>query len=190
MAAEKSSVNNSSTKRLLVLVLLLPAFAIAHALGVPIPGLSEAPDGNHKRDRTAVVSIPNFVSESWYSGAEEYVKAEADHRQAGVPLVVYFYTDWCPYCKKFDREILTSIEVIKFMNSVVKVRVNPETGPEEATLANRYGVRGYPSIFVVDPQTGTPTKVYPFKQVGGSFVPVEPLEFVRACGQAAGNKAP
>ena len=171
----------SNTRPLLpVLLVLLVAAAIAHALGVPVPVLSTVLERN-KGSRISEGSRPEFASEKWYRGASEYVKAEADQRQLGAPLIVYFYTDWCSYCKKFDRDILTSPEVNQFMSSVVKVRVNPEAGQDEAALASQYGVTGYPSIFVVDAQTGRPRKVYPFKRVGGTFVPVEPTEFVAAC---------
>lgn len=165
---------------MLAVLLLLLAVAIGYALGMPIPGVSNAFNKNNEQDEVAV-SRREFLSEFWYSGAHEYPKAEAEQRNLRVPLVVYFYTDWCRYCKKFEQDLLKSAEVSQFMNSVIKVRVNPEVGPDDQALADRYGVTRYPSIFVVDPKIGMPRKVYTFKQVGGVAVALEPSEFVRAC---------
>lgn len=100
------------------------------------------------------VSLPSRdpVSSDWQVGAEGYERGEQEQRLAKAPLVVYFFTDWCGYCKKLDAGLLAEPEVDEFLRSqVVKVRVNPETGTSEGELAARYGVHGYPSVFLVTP---------------------------------------
>ena len=71
------------------------------------------------------------------------------------------------WCKKLDAEILSTDAVEQFLQRVVKVRIDPEAGAEERAIAARFGVRGYPSVFV----SGDP----------GAMTPAE---FVAACVQA------
>lgn len=129
-----------------------------------------------------------FVSASWYSGANEYAKAEDEHLRARAPLLIYFRTDWCPYCKKLEEEILPSNEVSEFAKSVVKIRINPEAGPEERALADRFGVKGYPSIFVVSANSDKPVKIFPFRKAGETFIAATPQEFVSECRVASFNQ--
>jgi thiol-disulfide isomerase/thioredoxin len=107
------------------------------------------------------------------------------HQSMQTPLLVYFYTGWCPYCKKLDQELLPTEEVAQFMRSMNKVRINPEAGPDERALADQFGVRGYPSVFIIPVNSDAPIKIYPFKKVGETFVAVTPSEFITECEQAS-----
>jgi thiol:disulfide interchange protein len=185
---EEVSARTGSTSRTLLLALFLPvALAIGHALSTSIPGLSNAPNRIGQQDNSASepTGRADVVSHSWYSGAGEYVTAMDAHRSMQTPLLVYFYTGWCPYCKKLDQEILPTEEVAQFMRSVNKVRINPEAGPDERALADQFGVRGYPSIFIIPSNSDAPIKVYPFKKVGETFVAATPSEFIIECEQAS-----
>ena len=191
MEIARGTTSNSTLRGLLIALALLLAAIIAHALGVPIPGLSDAFNkiAEHK-SASELTSRPDYASLSWYEGASEYSKANNQHQSLRVPLLIYFRTDWCPYCKKLDRDILPLDEVSRFMKSVVKVRINPEAGADEKALAERYGVKGYPSIFILPTNSDTPTKVYPFRKVGNTFVAATPSEFVTACQEAGISKTP
>lgn len=185
---EEVSARTRSTPKTLLLALLLPvALAIGHALSVSMPGLSNASDRVGQKDNSASepTGRADLVSRSWYSGAGEYVTAMDAHRSMQTPMLVYFYTGWCPYCRKLDQEILPAEEVAQFMRSVNKVRINPEAGPDERALANQFGVKGYPSVFIIPGNSDAPVKVYPFKKVGETFVAVTPGEFINACEQAS-----
>jgi len=193
MEIEKGTTGASSNLRGLLLALcLLLALVIGHALGLPIPGLSNAINrmAKHNESASELTGRTDFASISWYEGAKEYVRAQDEHRSMQAPLLIYFHTDWCPYCKKLDRDIFPSDEVSQFMRSVVKVRINPEAGPDERVLADQFGVRGYPSVFIIPINSDAPTKIYPFKRFGETFVAVKPSEFVRACREASTTKTP
>jgi thioredoxin-related protein len=44
------------------------------------------------------------------------------------PVLLVFYTDWCRYCKKLDREVFTDTSLIALVNkSYHAVRFNAET---------------------------------------------------------------
>lgn len=127
------------------------------------------------------------VSATWFSGADGYAQAERQHKQVNAPMAVYFYTDWCPYCKRLEGNILKSDEVDRYLKNVVKVRVNPEDGEDETLLARRFGITGYPSFFIVPAGSTAPKKVTPYKRQGTGWVPMGPLDFVQACQEAAGK---
>jgi thiol-disulfide isomerase/thioredoxin len=133
------------------------------------------------------VSAPSFVAapssatlaldEGWLFGVAGYARAVEAQRQLKIPLVVYFYTDWCPYCRTLDSEYLPSAPVQDYLRGVVKVRINPEHGPAEREVANRYGVSGYPSFFVIRHSAARPIKVQPFRRISDW----SPTQFADAC---------
>ncbi len=96
---------------------------------------------------------------SWREGAAGYRQASAEAAQLQRPLLVYFRTDWCPYCRELERELLSSGEVETYLRQLSRVRVNPEAGADEDRLARAYGVDGYPALFLRTPvrrSTGAP----------------------------------
>jgi tetratricopeptide (TPR) repeat protein len=92
------------------------------------------------------------VSPSWYTRASDYEQARAEQRSTGRPMVVYVYTDWCPHCREFDRELLSALAVDRYLTGrAVKVRINPESGPEERRLAHTLGVERFPEFAMAVP---------------------------------------
>jgi thiol-disulfide isomerase/thioredoxin len=128
---------------------------------------------------SAAVTPPD---DRWLYGAAGYARALELQRELKVPLIVYFYTDWCPYCHQLDNEYLPSAPVQEYLRGVVKVRLNPEDGPDNREIANRYGVRGYPSFFVIRVPNGFPDSVNPFRKNGANLTPEQ---FVDACRRVA-----
>ena len=189
---EKVLKGTKSTSRTLLLALCLPlVLAIGHAVSTAIPGLSNITNRPAQQNSASDTSSrAEGESNPWYSGSGEYVTAMHEHRSMQTPLLVYFYTDWCPYCKKLDQEIFPSNEVVQFMRSVNKVRINPEAGPDERALADQFGVRGYPSVFILPSNSDAPIKIYPFTKVGETFVAVTPSEFLSDCEQASKSTTP
>jgi thiol-disulfide isomerase/thioredoxin len=118
------------------------------------------------------------LEDRWLRDAPGYERALQQQRELGVPLVVYFYTDWCPYCHGLDSQYLPTPPVQQYLKGVVKVRINPEHGPAESALAKQYSVTGYPSFFVMRKPSSIPAKVNPFRTAGGNLTPIQ---FARAC---------
>lgn len=99
----------------------------------------------------------------WEHGASGYRQAQAAAELSGDPLVVYFHTDWCPWCRKLNERYLRKYSVRSALANVRKVEVNPERGAAEKALFERYGGGGYPSLYVELPGSGQrPTKLSPF----------------------------
>ena len=126
---------------------------------------------------SAPTTLPNASWEGWLYGAAGYTRAVEMQKELNVPLVVYFYTDWCPYCRTLDSMYLPSAPAQDYLRGVVKVRINAEQGFAERALAKRFGVTGYPSFFVMRHSATRPVNVSPFRRVGN----LSPTQFANAC---------
>src|SRR6187455_2172202 len=83
-----------------------------------------------------VVAIRAEDLDDWSNGASAFESAMASRRDEPMPIVVYFYADWCGYCKRFNSALSEgSIDLSDF----VKVRINPEKGSKEQALAQKFG---------------------------------------------------
>ena len=110
------------------LIVLLPLAACTRpeggADGVPAPGDGVA-----------------FAAEGF---DEALARAQAENRL----VMLDFYTDWCGWCKKLDREVFGDRRVAEAARDLVAVRVNAEKGGEK--VAERFDVQGYPTVLFVD----------------------------------------
>ena len=89
------------------------------------------------------------AADGWYQGADGYELAIAEQQSSGKPILLYFHTEWCGYCKRLERDVFSTSTFGQRYGSVLKVKVNPESSRAEHSLAERYGIRGFPTVFVV-----------------------------------------
>ena len=108
---------------------------------------------------------PDF--EGWHSQAAGMNQAIGIQRNEGRPMLVYFYADWCGFCRQFETELLTDDGVNDALKDLITVRINPENGPAERRLANMYGVSGYPALFVHSGESKTLSRIDRMKLDGG-----------------------
>jgi len=69
--------------------------------------------------------------------------------EQGKPVVLVFSADWCPYCRRLERETLTDGEVARLAKEFVVFRVDmtSSTPPAETVeLAKQYGAEGLPTV--------------------------------------------
>ncbi len=92
-------------------------------------------------------------SDGWYQGAAGYEKAIQEYKQTQKPVAVYINVGWCPYCRRFEKNVLSSPAVKNFMKDKIKVSLNPEAGPRENEIVSQYRIRGFPSFFLHSPQS-------------------------------------
>ncbi len=126
-------------------------------------------------------TIKAAPEDRWLNGAAGYERAIELQRELKVPLIVYFYADWCPYCRRLDSDYLPAAPVQQYLRGVVKVRINPEQGPAEDAIAQRYGVTGYPTFLVMRNLSSPPRNIQPFRKGGANL---SPAEWVTACEKA------
>ena len=126
-------------------------------------------------------STTNAQYPKWFHGATGFAKAVEVQRELNVSLIIYFYTDWCSYCRTLDEQYLTNPSVHRALQRSITVRINPEYGVEEKQIAERYNVVGYPTFLIMDHASATPKNMQPFRK-GGNHL--SPEQFARACEKA------
>lgn len=89
------------------------------------------------------------AASDWRSSAGGYNQAIFEQTHDKVPLIVYFRTDWCGFCKALDAEVFANEKVQAYLEGFALVKVNPDSSTANKELAKQFGVTGYPSVFVV-----------------------------------------
>ena len=66
-------------------------------------------------------------------------------------LILYFYTQWCPYCKQSMPEIKKFEEYVGGLNAEnnYKITVTKIDCDENTAMANKYKIQGYPTIKLI-----------------------------------------
>ncbi len=125
------------------------------------------------------------VFDEWYLNAPGYTEAVALHQKTGQPVMVYFHTHWCGYCKKLERNLLSQKAVQQGLSGVIKVSINPEVSTREDAIGEQWGVQGYPTLYVVGDWSKPYQRLVPYVYRGGRAVMMNPREFVAAVKRAA-----
>jgi len=89
------------------------------------------------------------LAAGWYDGASGYERALTDQKTSGKPVIVYFHTAWCGYCRQLDKDVFSSSTFSQRYGSALKVSINPEKGRSEAAIARQFGIHGFPTVFVM-----------------------------------------
>jgi thiol-disulfide isomerase/thioredoxin len=66
-------------------------------------------------------------------------------------LILYFYTQWCPYCKQSMPEIKKFEDYVNGLNAEnsYKITVTKIDCDENSAMANKYKIQGYPTIKLI-----------------------------------------
>ena len=71
--------------------------------------------------------------------------------------MVYFYADWCRYCKAMDNETFKNQEIADYINNnFIPVRVNID---KEKQVAAFYGISGVPDLRFISSEGETIARV-------------------------------
>ena len=97
----------------------------------------------------------------WYTDVNKAINTSV---QSGKPLFFFFTgSDWCGWCKRLQREVFFKPEFTLWANKNVvlveldfprRTKLPKATQKQNRELAQLFGVRGYPTVWLV-----TPTKV-------------------------------
>lgn len=98
---------------------------------------------------------------NWHSFTEGIQKAKAEKK----PILVDFYTDWCTYCKKMEKETYSQKKLYEYLNkNFINIKVNAESQKKikfagkdvtEQELAMGFQVSSYPTMFFMASETET-----------------------------------
>lgn len=86
------------------------------------------------------------------------VAGEAEAKKTGKLALYYFTADWCGPCHLLDQQVFSqkavADQIAKDYVPIIVRDVSRETGknaPEMLKLADRYGLRGFPTLVVSRP---------------------------------------
>ncbi len=94
-------------------------------------------------DKPKIPDAPKAIT--WATDWDSAKKSAGDHKQL---VMADFYTDWCGWCKKLDRDTFSNSDVIQLSTRFVPLKVNASR--EGSSMAQQYGVRSYPTILFLD----------------------------------------
>ena len=127
--------------------------------------------------------------------AQALAQAKAEKKMV---LMDFTGSDWCGWCKKMDQEIYATPAFQRYAQAnLVLVELDfPQrkllstaTKQQNASLANQYGVNGYPTTVLLDSEgktLGVSSGYYP----GGAAAFIAALEKMKADGPTAAQDAP
>lgn len=145
--------------------------------GAPAP--APAPTKAKNASTASLASVRESARSSRYKDSAGYQEALRLQQENGKPIVLYFYADWCGYCARLDRNVLTQPEVKQYLESILYVSVNPEHGKNDMTLFNRFDGRGFPTVLMLT-KDQTPRDIPTY---------VSPATFLQACKAATQGRS-
>ncbi|HOK02155.1 MAG TPA: thioredoxin fold domain-containing protein [Spirochaetota bacterium] len=76
-------------------------------------------------------SNKNAGAVKWYGVQEGMDLAKKE----GKGVIMFFYTDWCIYCKMMDAEVFSDVMISSFMNeNFINIKINPEKSRETISV--------------------------------------------------------
>lgn len=79
---------------------------------------------------------------------KEFKKKSLDNNDV---IIILFYTDWCPYCKKAMPEWVKFTDYVKNINKSndFVIKTNEIDCEKESDIAEKYKIEGYPTIKLI-----------------------------------------
>ncbi len=130
----------------LALALWSGACVIGAAMGQNDPLRPLAGVGSERS--MAATEAPSFAT---ITRLDELDAAAARAREAGRPLLVDLYADWCVSCKRIEAELFPRAEISALLEGFERVRFDLTDDSEDARgLLSRYGLFGPPTLLFFD----------------------------------------
>lgn len=99
--------------------------------------------GNNNNNNNNTKEGILFFNGTW---SEAIKKSSLENK----PIFLDIAVDWCGYCKKLKRNTFSDSTVGAYFNAnFINVELDGENG-EGLILAQKYGVSGYPSLFIIN----------------------------------------
>ena len=143
-------------------------------IGVMISGCFE----KSPESQAVVVEQGDGLWKTDFSAAQKQAAAENKHI-----LLSFSGSDWCPPCMALDREVFSAPEFVAYAKTnLILVQadfprntpLSAEQGAANQTLAERFGVETFPSVFILTPQ-GRPVARTGYRP-GGSDAYIEKIK--------------
>jgi thioredoxin-related protein len=92
----------------------------------------------------SVLSASSAHAISWHRNLNSALRASSSR---GKPVLVDFYTDWCGWCKKMDKDTYSHAGVKKEAANFICVKVN---GDKNRDLVRKYNIKAYPTTLFLN----------------------------------------
>lgn len=80
-------------------------------------------------------------------------------KREGKKQMIYFYTDWCEWCQKMEKETFADEELVRFLKKFVPVKIN---GDKDKQTLKKFAISGYPTIVFTDREENVMEKIVGF----------------------------
>lgn len=77
----------------------------------------------------------------------EYERVMQIAKKDGKPIMLYFFSKYCPYCALMEQDTLADREIMKILTGFHVVRIDAEAN---RPLARRYSVNVFPAFWFLD----------------------------------------
>ncbi|MCX6584278.1 MAG: thioredoxin domain-containing protein [Candidatus Aminicenantes bacterium] len=83
----------------------------------------------------------------WQTDWQQTLKTAVEKKQ---PVLIDFYTDWCPHCKRLDELTFSDAKVGEYFSkeNYALIKINPEKDTE---AENKFKVYSYPTLVIFKP---------------------------------------
>lgn len=157
-----------------------PLLGLLFILSVVMVGPSCARDDTSSGQSSSSGQQQEGSHTKWLGFNDGLIKARSQKK----PIFVEFYTDWCPYCKMFQKETIHDAKVARMLEAeFVYVRLNAEDSNSHVNyngktlsnveLADSFSVSAFPSLVFLD-SGGKPITML------AGFIPPDQFETVLA----------
>jgi thiol-disulfide isomerase/thioredoxin/YHS domain-containing protein len=94
-----------------------------------------------------VTGAPPEAKVVWH---DDFNRALEEAQRRDCVVLVHFFATWCPPCKRMEREVLNSPELVRLLDSgAVAVKIDGEKQP---ALKDRFSIEAFPSDVIISPQ--------------------------------------
>jgi thiol-disulfide isomerase/thioredoxin len=104
----------------------------------------------------------NFLQISNQSQWEEILIRSKNENKL---IFIDFYTDWCGWCKKMDREVFSIEEVGSYFNKeFINLKIDAENKELGSGLSSKFNVEGFPTYLFLDKNQNVVSTLVGFQQ--------------------------
>ena len=150
----------------------VPVVPVIAPIQTPVPGIRMPGAAYNERE--------------WLEDAAGHKQAMAFQSKYDNQMLIFFYADWNEACEYLWKELLSTSDFKKQTPGIIKLRINPEHGKDEGEIAAKYGLRKYPSTFMIDKPFAKPRKI---DLVFWSFGKMKTLSVEKTLMEIAGGVA-
>lgn len=120
---------------------------ILAALAMTTPSAVTAPVSNSAVPSSAIVVVEDHGKIPWFTGTfdEAIAKAKAEKKL----VFIDFWTTWCGWCKKLDKDTYTDDGVLATMKDIICLSIDAES-KDGAPIAKKYSISGFPTMVILE----------------------------------------